>query len=111
MDEPNKYQWHQCVMWHMAGMLPRLRLMTFEERKPLLESLVEISSEHALHIMPKAQFEVPLWSSEKLTGGQVAALMVAGLWVQIGEDEQMASGLIGDWPEIKDAMNIAGMFS
>lgn len=98
---------HMAVMYYGAGMLHRLRLMTFDERKAVLHEAGEISARDPMYMCPSPTFIVPSWSAKKLTGGQVTALLVYGLWVQVGEDEGIASGLISDWPEIKLACALA----
>jgi len=102
--------WRIAIMNYGADMLARFRQMDFDQRQKVLDEAVEISMREPLHFCHEPQFTVPSWGNQKLSGGQVAALMVFGLWVQCGEDEKAASGLIIDWgPEIKQACAVAAL--
>lgn len=104
----NEHFWHQAVMWYGVGMLPRLRELSWEKRQQVMLEASEHSYREPLHFCQQAQFIVPSWGDKKLSGGQVCALMVFGLWVQMGEREEMCSGLVHDWPEIRMACNLTG---
>lgn len=92
--------WKTAIMWYGVDMLPKLRAMTREQLIAVMREAEEHSLMNPLHMMgPAKQFDVPLWSLEKLSGAQCVALMVFGLWVVQGEDERMASGLMHDWDE------------
>lgn len=99
--------WRQIVMLHGSAMVPRLREFSAAQRTALLHEATQISLENALHIAgPKKQFVVPIWGPEPLSGGQVVGLMVFGAWVHVGEREDLAAGLLADWPEILDAKKL-----
>ena len=106
MDQ-KKEAWHQVIMCYGVHMLPELRRMTFPGRAQMLSEVTEVMLSDPVHMCHEKQFLIPSWRSEKLTGGQVQALAVYGLWVHCGEDEDMAAGLLGDWPEIKTACTLA----
>ncbi len=100
--------WHQAVMWHGVGMLPGLREMSWADRKQMLLEADEHNNKEPLFFCKKPQFLVPTWTTHLLTGGQVCALLVFGLWVQVGEREEMCGSLVHDWPEIKIACALVG---
>lgn len=99
--------WRLAIFWYGISMLPRLRKMTHAERAAVLREVGDHNLAEPLHLIHRPFFVIPSWSDRKLTGGQVTAPMIYGLWVHLGEDEGMASGLINDWPEIKDACAMA----
>jgi len=93
-----------AIMWYGASMLPILRRKTKEEISSLLKEVQEISGEHPVHLIREEKFVCPSFSKDKkLSGGQVMALMVFGLYVVLGERDELAGGLIDNWPEIKQA--------
>lgn len=99
--------WHQIVMLHGSAMVRRLREFSAAKRITMLQETNRICAENALHIAgPTKQFVVPSWSPEPLSGGQVVGLMVFGAWVHLGEREDLAAGLLADWPEILDAKKL-----
>jgi hypothetical protein len=105
-----KEAWHQAVMWHGVSMLPRLRRLSDEERLIVMRAAGEHNCSEPLWLFAgKRRFSIPLWSDKPLSGAEVAALMVFGLWVQCGEDEGMAGQLVGDWPEIRTAVFLVGL--
>ena len=96
-----------AVMWYGIGQLPRLRNMSLDDLKRLTQECSEICQENPLHMTGSQAFTVNTWNSEKpLTGCQIIALMVFGLWVMMGEDEEMCSGLVEAWP-IREAVFLA----
>lgn len=97
---------HMAVLWYGAGMLPRLRQMTSDERLKMLQQADKLNMHEPLHMHPARDLEVPLWSEQKLSGGQVIALIVFGLWVQCGEKEDVAGALLDEWPETRMAMTL-----
>lgn len=101
--DPQTDLFHTAVMWYGTAFLPRLRQMTGDQRERVLDEANEANARDPLHMIHRPTFSIPSWSKEKLTGGQVTALLVFGLWVQTGEDEGMAHCLISDWPEIRMA--------
>lgn len=107
MTTADRDTFHMAVFWYGVDFLPRLRCLSFEERQQLLQEADAHSLCGPLHATPKARFLVPSWSEEPLTGGEVVALLVFGLWVQCGEDEQIAGALLNDWPEIRAAVILA----
>ncbi len=98
-----------AVMWFGAGMLPRLRTISREQLQQVAEQAGEISLGYPLHMAgPAKQFLVPQWdATNKLSGCQVVALMVFGLWVLCNEDKEIAGGLYDSWP-IAEAVLLAG---
>jgi hypothetical protein len=112
MDQKQeKEAWHQAVMWYGVGMLPALRRMTSSQRQKLLSEVRAVMMSNPVHMCREKQFLIPSWSRGKLTGGQIAALAVYGLWVHVGEIEDLVRGLLGNWPEIKDACALASLIS
>jgi len=107
IEDVNQMNWRWAVMWHGVSMLPRLRGMSPESLKRLLDEANEHNMSEPLHFCHGPRFVVPSWGARKLTGGQVTALLVFGLWVMVGEKEQMASCLLDGWPEIKMACLLA----
>jgi hypothetical protein len=96
-----------AVMWFGASQLPRLRTLPFDELKKLTQECSDICQENPLHMTGPQTFLIKTWSQEKpLTGGQIISLMVFGLWVMLGEQEEMCSGLVEAWP-IKEAVLLA----
>jgi hypothetical protein len=94
--------WHQAVMWHGMDMLSRLRAMTPQERWRVMHEANEHNLVEPLYLAAAARrFLVPSWDSRALTGAQVTALLVFGLWVHVGEREAMATGLLKSWPFLK----------
>ena len=93
--------WHTAVMLHGIDVLPRLRRLDYETRKQILHEASQHNLENPLWLDGgQKKYVVSTWGPEKLTGGGVTALMVFGLWVQVGEHEGMAAMLLKDWPEI-----------
>lgn len=100
----NETVFHQAVMWRGLDMLPRLRAMSAEERMRVMQEASEHSSATPLWLdASRRKFTVASWDLKPITGAQVTALLVFGLWVHLGEREEMAGGLVTDWPEIKVA--------
>lgn len=95
------------MMYHGAAMVRRLREFSADKRMALMQEANELSLVNPLYITgPKKQFIVPSWSQEPLSGAQVIGLIVFGMWVHIGEREDLAIGLLADWPEILDARKL-----
>ena len=96
----------QAVMMHGAAMLPRLREMKMTERMNVMKEAQEITLQNpvwmdsSVDIKKLQTHNVPSWSDKSITAAQVVALMVFGLWVTVGEREEMARGLLADWPDI-----------
>jgi len=110
-DEIIKEGFHQAVMFHGVAMLPRLRSMSDEERMKVMREAGEITLANPIHVNISGvkKHMVPSWGSKALTAGEVMALIVFGLWVHVGEREDAAIGLLADWPEIKQAMDLDAM--
>lgn len=108
--------WHQVVMWHGVAMLPALRGMADETLDALLQEANQANLAEPLQFCRNPQFVLPTNGNQKLTGGEVAAICVFGLWVKQGErasravdlkgtpDESLAGSLVQDWPEIPVAL-------
>lgn len=98
----------RIVMYRGAAMVPRLREFSAHKRITLMEEASDISFYHPLHLPPfdKKQYIVPSWGQEPLTGGQVVAILVFGMWVHVGEQEDLAAPLVAGWPEILDAKKL-----
>lgn len=99
-----------AIMWHGVAFLPRLRAMPFEQLRLACTQASDLSGERVLHMRPDAasqEFELLAFPwHRKLSGAQVIAVMVFGLWVLCGEREEMCSGLVEAWP-IRDALFLA----
>ena len=93
------------LIYHGAAMLPRLRAMSFDERRRMLLQADAHAERQPLHLHREKNLSVPLWGDEPLSGAQVLALMAFGVWVQCGEDENIAGALLDAWP-IRDALNL-----
>lgn len=107
MDKTNAQILRMAVMWYGAGFLPKLRVLPIDDLEKVLKEAGDCSMRSPLHLMHKPEFSVPSWSEEKLTGGQVIALMVFGLFVRLGEREKLAGPLMNSWPEIRQALVLA----
>jgi len=93
-----------ATMWYMVGIIPELRLMSFQELKAMLDECGELSLREPLHQIHESKFLVKNFDIYiKCTGVYVIALIVAGLWIACGEKEEMTSSLCETWP-IKDAL-------
>jgi hypothetical protein len=100
-----------AVMYYGAAYLPRLRELRKAGTLDLsLDAASAYSLEHPLHYKRDPEFSVVGFENEgvkgKLTGGQVTAIMVFGLWVKTGENEKLAGPLMAAWP-IKEALVLA----
>ena len=95
-----------AIYFHIVKDLARLRAMTFIERKALLAECEGHSLRDPLHLAgTKPQYLCPHFDQKHpLTGAHVVALMVAALWVQIGERLEMAGALFDGWPELHRAV-------
>lgn len=108
----------QLVMWHGVAMLPALRELSDETLDQLLHEANEINLIEPLNLVAEKRFTLPTNGKEKLTGGEVTAIMIFGLWVRWGEnesrriglkgtpDESLAGALVHNWPEIAHALMI-----
>ncbi len=99
-----------AVMWHGVAFLPALRALPYDQLKQACDQASALSGERVLHMQPDAssqEFELAAfpWKT-KLSGAQVIAVMVFGLWVSMGEREGMCSALVEAWP-IRDALILA----
>lgn len=63
------------LIYHGAAMLPRLRAMSFGERRSLLLQADAHAERHPLHLHREKNLSVPLWGDEPLSGAQVLALI------------------------------------
>lgn len=98
-----------AVMWYGVGMLPMLRKASREQLICIMKEADKHNMAEPLWMCPKPQFMVPCWSEQPLTGCQVIALMVFGLWVSCEESEELASGLMNYWGDyIKTAVTLCG---
>lgn len=96
-----------AVMWHGVAFLPHLRAMKFEALRAVCNVASDLSGQRVLHMQPDVssrEFEIEgfPWHN-KLSGAQVIAVMVYGLWVLCGEREEMCSSLVEAWP-IREAL-------
>jgi len=97
-----------AVMMHGAAVLPRLRTISPVELSNIMSETNTINMGTPLHLAgSEPQFIVPSWTTEKLAGAQVLALMVFSLWVACGEREEQARPLLQAWP-IREAVMLAG---
>ncbi len=96
-----------AVMWHGVAFLPRLRALPRAELHRACTQASDLSGERVLHMAPDAasqEFELPAFPwHRRLSGAQVIAVMVFGLWVLCDEREELCSGLVEAWP-VRDAM-------
>lgn len=99
--------WHNAVFWYGVSALPKLRALSPNDRMKVMLEASEFSLQDPLWLHPKRDLVVKSWSERPLSGGQVTALIVFGLWVQVGEREEMCPQLIEDWPEIRLALVFA----
>jgi hypothetical protein len=104
MDQ-EQYQrelWHQAAMWYGVSMLPALRGLSPETLDQLIAEANMVNSSEPLYLCRERQFVLPTNGKAKLSGGEVTAILIFGLWVKCGESET-AYCLLEDWPEIKTA--------
>jgi hypothetical protein len=97
---------HTAVMYHGISMLPKLRELTREQTIAVMREAQEHSIRNPLHLCADKKFLVKSWGENLLSGAQVIALLVYGLWVSVDETEERALGLMSDWQEIKTAKMI-----
>lgn len=103
----NDMAFKSAVMFFGASQLPRLRTQTFDELKAITQECSNICQEHPLHLTGEQTFLIKTWNPDKpLTGCQIISLMVFGLWVMMGEREELCSGLVEAWP-IEEAVWLA----
>src|SRR5690349_652955 len=96
-----------AVMWHGVEMLPKLRSLAIVRLNEVTYQAARISEQQPLHLCQEPQFVIRAWEpGKKLTGGQVIALMVFGLWVTCGENEELAAALADKWP-VREAVKLA----
>lgn len=106
MDEASQIVFKKSVMLHGVALLPKLREMGWKERMAVMQAAQELTLEDAVWLDidespdKRLKYQVPGWSDKPISGAQVLALMVFGLWVSIGENEEVAAGLLVDWPDI-----------
>lgn len=112
IDTPSQQDpaYQGSVMWHGVALLPRLRALNPAELRLVINQASELNSVNPLFMQPFAgtpQFKVPALPSPEpdtlYSGCQVIAIMVFGLWVSVGEDEELCEGLMRAWP-IKEAV-------
>lgn len=97
-------------MLHGVASLRRLREMPYATVQQIGREANQLNMECPLFLPEyagKAQFLVPSYSPEKLSGAQVLAVMVFSLWVMCGESEDNAAPLVRAWP-IREAVMLAG---
>lgn len=93
-----------AIMFYGADFLPRLRAMTETELNTATEAASQLSLQTPLHLCRDKEFKIPGFENKGLlTGGQVIAVMVFGLWVKMKENEKLAGALLDAWP-IKEAV-------
>jgi hypothetical protein len=95
--------WHMAILWHGIDALPRLRRMSPAERMAVMQEARALSEREPLWLHPERDLVVKSWGERKHTGGYVTALLVFGLWVHVGEREEVAGFLVEEWPELKVA--------
>lgn len=99
-----------AVLWHGVAFLPKLRELPRAQLQQACDQASALSGERVLHVQPDAssqEFELVTFPwHKKLSGAQVIAVMVFGLWVLMGEREEMCSALVEAWP-IRDALILA----
>jgi len=99
-----------AVLWHGVAFLPALRALPREQLQAACDQASALSGEHVLHMRPDAstqQFELTAFPwKNKLSGAQIIAVLVFGLFVLCGEREEMCSGLVEAWP-IREALILA----
>lgn len=103
--EDNTVLLKTAVMWYGVSFLPRLRRFERGHLKRVLFEASDINQEHPVHLIHEKRLVCPSWSDKPLTGGEIIALMVFGLFVYMGEDETMCSPLLEAWP-IKEAVQL-----
>jgi hypothetical protein len=91
--------WRVAILTHGRQMLPRLRSMRPAELMSLMQSADTYLAQYPLHQTGSMTFKMPLWGVP-MTGAEIVALTVFGLWVWVGEVERLAGGLVDDWGEL-----------
>ena len=106
LDGATHVGFKQAVMMHGVAMLPRLRELEWGTRMQVMKEAQRITLQDAVWIDVHGdpakikKYKVPSWLNESISAAQVIALMVFGLWVSVGEREDLAAGLLADWPDI-----------
>jgi hypothetical protein len=86
-----------AVMHYGNECLPRLRRMEPRTLQALLEAVEAINQSQPLRYMQDPRFRISQWDAEQpLSGPQVIALYVFGLWVQADEDPASAPALVAE---------------
>lgn len=90
--------WRASILWHGVSMLPRLRALQPRELLALMQQADAHFERGPLTTGSDRRYPMP-GDPEGMTGAQLTAVLVFGLWVYLGEDERAAAGLLGDWGE------------
>lgn len=97
-DQEKSQSLRNAILCYGMAFLPKLRELTFERRRSLLNEVQAICGEHPLHMLPKPKFVLENWSKDKLSGAQVLTLMILGIWLHMGERKDLCGALIDTWP-------------
>jgi hypothetical protein len=100
--------WHMALLWFEVSYLMELRGRDRSRLQRIAAEASDLAEQHPLQCCPEMQFLVPAYSQQKkLSGGEVAALMVVCLWLLHGEREDLCGSLLDGFPELRDALQLA----
>ena len=86
-------------MWYFPQALRTVRRLDWQARMALSDQVGDAAQREPLHLSASL-FTLPALPDKTHTGRQVVALMLALIWVAIGENPDYAAGLLGDWPDL-----------
>lgn len=86
-----------AVLYYGVSILKRLRELARPQVQEAAQAAGNLSLREPLWQHPATDLVVPHFD-KPLTGCQVIAVQVFGIWVLCGESEQIAGALIDAWP-------------
>lgn len=97
------------LVFYGQWLLPIFRDMSREKLQAILKAAGDINARDAIHLVHDEKYSIPEFEDGmKLTGGKVMAIMVFGLYVLMGERDELCGTLLDSWPEIKMAKMLLG---
>jgi hypothetical protein len=97
--------WHEAVREAGRAMLPRLRALSLPDLHALVLAADAPLNQWPVYQTGERRYAMPLWDKRGMTGAELVALVVFGLWLYMGESEHMVGGsIVGDWGEVIKAV-------
>jgi hypothetical protein len=98
-----------AVMFHGVALLPKLRALTRDQLHETIGSASRYMVERPLFCVPhvNTREHVLPHLPAPMSGAQVVAAAVFGLYVALGENDELAGPLVENWP-VREALAIAG---